>query len=180
MFWTDIARFLQYFRKCFINIFAILQDFNGIFSKYSFNITVLSGLTSPWPSKLPLPYSVFSQCFLQIELFNLFYRSSFFLILSVSFQPDTMSQPGEDWPVFKGWDEGSLAGLNHRAPAYSWALSAQGSNQYTGALSALSVYARPLYFHLLCAHMRVCWNAVYMCMREVAHTFNNTLLTNKK
>ena len=27
----------------FINIFAILQDFNGIFSKYSFNITVLCG-----------------------------------------------------------------------------------------------------------------------------------------
>ena len=46
MFWTDIARFLQYFRNLsnsFINIFAILQDFNGIFSKYSFNITVLCG-----------------------------------------------------------------------------------------------------------------------------------------
>ena len=47
MFWTDIARFLQYFRNLsnsFINILAILQDFNGIFSKYSFNITVLSGV----------------------------------------------------------------------------------------------------------------------------------------
>ena len=47
MFWTDIARFLQYFRNLsnsFINIFAILQDFNGIFSKYSFNITVLCGI----------------------------------------------------------------------------------------------------------------------------------------
>ena len=46
MFWTDIARFLQYFRNVsnsFINIFAILQGFNGIFSKYSFNITVLCG-----------------------------------------------------------------------------------------------------------------------------------------
>ena len=46
MFWTDIARFLQYFKNVsnsFINIFAILQDFNGIFSKYSFNITVLCG-----------------------------------------------------------------------------------------------------------------------------------------
>ena len=46
MFWTDIARFLQYFRNLsnsFINIFAILQDFNVIFSKYSFNITVLCG-----------------------------------------------------------------------------------------------------------------------------------------
>ena len=27
----------------FINTFAILQDFNGIFSKYSFNITMLCG-----------------------------------------------------------------------------------------------------------------------------------------
>ena len=46
MFWTDIARFLQYFRNLsnsFINIFATLQVFNGIFSKYSFNITVLCG-----------------------------------------------------------------------------------------------------------------------------------------
>ena len=46
MFWTDIARFLQYFRNflnSFINTFAILQDFNGIFSKYSFDIMVLSG-----------------------------------------------------------------------------------------------------------------------------------------
>ena len=44
MFRTDIARFLQYFRNLsnsFINIFAILQDFNEILSKYSFNITVL-------------------------------------------------------------------------------------------------------------------------------------------
>ena len=46
MFWTNITRFLQYFRtlsNSFINISAILQDFNGIFSKYSFNITVLRG-----------------------------------------------------------------------------------------------------------------------------------------
>ena len=46
MFWTDIARFLQYFRNLsnsFINIFAILQDFDVIFLKYSFNITVLCG-----------------------------------------------------------------------------------------------------------------------------------------
>ena len=46
MFWTDIVRFLQYFRNLsntFTNIFAILQDFHGIFSKYSFNITVLCG-----------------------------------------------------------------------------------------------------------------------------------------
>ena len=46
MFWTAIARFLQYFRNLsnsFINIFTILQDLNGIFSKYSFNITVLWG-----------------------------------------------------------------------------------------------------------------------------------------
>ena len=46
MFWTDIARFLQYFRKLFnsfINIVAIFQHFNGIFSKYSLNITVLCG-----------------------------------------------------------------------------------------------------------------------------------------
>ena len=37
----------QYFRNIsnsFINIFAVLQDFNEIFSKYSFNITVLCGL----------------------------------------------------------------------------------------------------------------------------------------
>ena len=36
MFWADIARFLQYFRNLsnsFMNILAILQDFNGIFSK---------------------------------------------------------------------------------------------------------------------------------------------------
>ena len=49
MFWTDIARFLQDFRNLsnsFINIFAILQDFNGIFSKYSFTITVLRGYIS--------------------------------------------------------------------------------------------------------------------------------------
>ena len=47
MFWTDIARFLQYFRNLsntFINTFGILQDFNGIFSKYSFNNTVLYGI----------------------------------------------------------------------------------------------------------------------------------------
>ena len=46
MFWTNIARFLQYFRNLsnsFINIFAILQGFNEIFSKYSFNITMLCG-----------------------------------------------------------------------------------------------------------------------------------------
>ena len=38
MFRAEIARFLQYFRnlpKSFINILAILQDFNGIFFKYS-------------------------------------------------------------------------------------------------------------------------------------------------
>ena len=49
MFRTDIARFLQYFRtlsNSFMNIFAILQDFNGIFSKYSFNSTVLCGIIS--------------------------------------------------------------------------------------------------------------------------------------
>ena len=46
MFWTDIARFLQYFRNLsnsFVNTFAILKDFIEIFSKYSFNITVLCG-----------------------------------------------------------------------------------------------------------------------------------------
>ena len=46
IFWADIARFLQYFRSLsnsFINILAILQDFNGIFLKYSLNITVLCG-----------------------------------------------------------------------------------------------------------------------------------------
>ena len=35
MFWTDIARFLQYFRNLFdgfINIVAILQNVKGIFS----------------------------------------------------------------------------------------------------------------------------------------------------
>ena len=43
----DIARFLQYFRELFnsfINILAILQDFKGIFPKYSPNITVLCGI----------------------------------------------------------------------------------------------------------------------------------------
>ena len=40
----DIARFRDLFRdlsnyNSFINILAILQDFKGIFSKYSFNIT---------------------------------------------------------------------------------------------------------------------------------------------
>ena len=51
MFWTDIARFLQYFRNLsnsYINIFAILQDFNLIFSKYSFNIIVLCGIEMVW------------------------------------------------------------------------------------------------------------------------------------
>ena len=46
MVWTDIARFLKYFRKLFnsfINILEILQDFNRIFSKYSLKIMVLSG-----------------------------------------------------------------------------------------------------------------------------------------
>ena len=46
MFWTDIARFLQNFRNLsnsFINILAVLQDFNGIFLKYYLNITVLYG-----------------------------------------------------------------------------------------------------------------------------------------
>ena len=44
MFWTDIARFLKYSRNLsnsFINILAILQDFNKIFLKYPLNITVL-------------------------------------------------------------------------------------------------------------------------------------------
>ena len=48
MFWTNIAWFLQYFRNLsnsFINISAILQDVNGIFSRYSFNITVLCRFT---------------------------------------------------------------------------------------------------------------------------------------
>ena len=47
MFWTDIARFLKYFRNLsnsFINILAILQHLNGIFLKYFLNITVLCGL----------------------------------------------------------------------------------------------------------------------------------------
>ena len=47
MFSTDIARFLQYFRNLsnsFINILAILQDFNGIFSKHFLNLTVLCRL----------------------------------------------------------------------------------------------------------------------------------------
>ena len=46
VFWTDIARFLQYFRNLsnsFINILAILQDFNRIFLKYILNIAVLCG-----------------------------------------------------------------------------------------------------------------------------------------
>ena len=45
-FWTDFARFLIYFRNLsnsFINILAILQDFNGIFLKFFLNITVLCG-----------------------------------------------------------------------------------------------------------------------------------------
>ena len=49
MFWADIARFLKYFRNfsnSFINIFTISQDFNGIFLKYSLNITVLCGFQS--------------------------------------------------------------------------------------------------------------------------------------
>ena len=51
MFLADIARFLQYFRNLsnsFINIVAILQDFNGIFLKYSLNITVQCGLYVRW------------------------------------------------------------------------------------------------------------------------------------
>ena len=47
MFWTDIARFLEYFwnlSNSFINILAILQDFNEIYLKYFLNITVLCGL----------------------------------------------------------------------------------------------------------------------------------------
>ena len=47
MFRTDMAGFLPYFKNLsnsFINIFAILQNFNGIFSKYSFNIMVLCGI----------------------------------------------------------------------------------------------------------------------------------------
>ena len=46
IFWADIARFLQHFinlSNSFINIFAILHDFNEIFLKYSLNITVLFG-----------------------------------------------------------------------------------------------------------------------------------------
>ena len=42
-----MARFLQYFGNLFnsfINILAILQDFNGIFLKHSLNITMLCGL----------------------------------------------------------------------------------------------------------------------------------------
>ena len=58
MFWTEIAKILQYFRNlsnCFINIFAILQDFNEIFSKYSFNIKVLCGsvVRSPFVKTYP-------------------------------------------------------------------------------------------------------------------------------
>ena len=47
MFWTNIARFLQHFINLFnsfINILAILQNFNEIFSKYSLNITLLLGI----------------------------------------------------------------------------------------------------------------------------------------
>ena len=42
----DSNRELPYLRNLsnsFINMFAILQDFNKIFSKYSLNITVLCG-----------------------------------------------------------------------------------------------------------------------------------------
>ena len=49
MFWTDIARSLQYLKNLsnsFINILAILQHFNGIFLKYFLNITVLCGTYS--------------------------------------------------------------------------------------------------------------------------------------
>ena len=64
IFWTDIARFLQYFRNLsnsFINILAILQDFNGIFSKYFLIITVLCGyaITCIWSSDLKIV-----QCFI--------------------------------------------------------------------------------------------------------------------
>ena len=55
MFWTDIARFLQYFRNLFnsfINILAILQDFKGIFFKYFLNITVRVGKVYFHESKL--------------------------------------------------------------------------------------------------------------------------------
>ena len=38
----------------FINIFAILQDFNGIFSNYFFNITVLYGRAKRASSKIIL------------------------------------------------------------------------------------------------------------------------------
>ena len=68
MFWTDIARFLQYFRNLsdsFINILAILQDFNGIFSKYCLNITVLCGY--------------FINCFLIKEALLLWGKKSRFL-----------------------------------------------------------------------------------------------------
>ena len=63
IFWTDIARFLQYFRNLsnsFINILAILQDFYAIFSKYFFNIIVLCGLLS---TKLQNSINICDTCF---------------------------------------------------------------------------------------------------------------------
>ena len=85
MFWPDIARFLQYFinlSNSFINIFAISQDFNGIFWKYSFNITVLYGNISHLRRVQQLVFSKFEcplsklnilkiRVFLQVKIFAL-------------------------------------------------------------------------------------------------------------
>ena len=76
MFWTDIARFLQYFRNLsnsFLNIFAILHGFNEIFSKYSFNITVLCG-SSDHNGNTTLKY-VFSR---SINLTTKYYRTKYY------------------------------------------------------------------------------------------------------
>ena len=58
-------RFLQYFKNLFnsfINILAILQDFNEIFSKYSLNSTVLCGYLNVTTNKLTddlrIPFSI--------------------------------------------------------------------------------------------------------------------------
>ena len=81
MFWTDIARFLQYFRNLsnsFINIIAILQDFNGIFSKYS--LLLISFLEFYSNSKLNFPNQSHQKMINFCHLKSMFSDLSFFKV----------------------------------------------------------------------------------------------------
>ena len=75
--------FVQYFRNLynsFVNIFAIFQDFDGIFLKYSFNITVLCGLDSYCWSLISNSIQFWTSI---LTILNYNYTNSYYLFLIV-------------------------------------------------------------------------------------------------